>query len=308
MNFQSKISRLSISFFLTIFITLFVFSDPSFARSKKRAASAKKPFKVLITSMGGDYSTKLKKNKNQHPYDIPEAAFLRILNNFDYQFKRRSLSGWEKKKRRVFPPKVASSAAKYLRKAFLKANSSQKIVFTHFSPTKGNTLVDIFIQREKINFKFMMVHGNGKATGRWIISKGYLMHYFGTGTKLLSVQGIFGGGNFIDACWIRIPLIQYIAEVKGEGKLLKASGGKKGSSFKGKNKLVKLKKLTSLFHRSLISKEDYLVKVDKVRREKAGETLTIEEELEYIKILKDEKFITRDAYLQKKNVLLENYD
>ena len=42
-------------------------------------------------------------------------------------------------------------------------------------------------------------------------------------------------------------------------------------------------------------------------KERAGEKLEIEKEMEYLKILKDEKIISRDAYKQKKDILLDKY-
>jgi hypothetical protein len=226
-----------------------------------------------------------------------------MLNNLSYKNKKKVMNGYEEKSNPVFPEKVARVAAKYLREAFLKINSGQKVAFTNHT-SKGDTICDIFVQKEIINWKFSYMQGQPKSKGMWMLAKGYLQDHYGTGNKLLSVQGILGGGNYMDLTWIQIPLIQLITEVKSEGQIL----GKKtegGASTDGKDKLEKLKKLAAMYHRKLISEDEFKAKAGELMQKSAGEKLEMESELEYLKILKDEKVITRDAYMQKRNIILE---
>lgn len=285
---------------------LFLFSANSFAGSKKSKRSlARKPFKVVLTGMAGDYPPGIKNRINQHPYKITEDTLFRMMNNFDYQ--KRLVTGWEKRRRRVFRGKMLKSAVKYLRAALLKVKRSQKVVFTNFTPL-GETVCDIFIQREEINWKFLSIHGESRNMGMWMLMRGYLQNYYSTGDKLLSGQGLFFGGNYVDTGWMQIPLLQLQAEMKSDDKLLKEVGasGEKEPDDK-KNKLEKLKKFVALFRKKLITKKELKSKGEKLMRERAGERLDIEEELEYLKLLKDHKIITRAAYSQRRTILLKNY-
>lgn len=286
------ISALSLLFFL---------STHSFA-SVKKVVPTKKPFKVTLTSMGGDYPSGIMSRKNQHPYNIPGEVLSRMMNNFDY--KKRRVTGLEKKKRRVFHEKVAN-AAKYIRAAFLKAKPRQKVVFINYTPT-GKTVCDIFIQNEKINWKFITIRGESRNKGMWIMVRGYLQKYYGTGGNLFSAQGLLGGGNYIDTGWIQMPLLRLMAVMKSENEVIKDDDGKKGIDDK-KNKLEKLKRLAALYHKKLIAKMDFRNKAEELMREREGERLDIEEELEYLKLLKDEKIITRDVYIQRKEMVLEKF-
>lgn len=292
------------SIFISLLAALLLLS-PSSSFAEDRSKSGPKLFSVKLVSMGGDYSRKIANEKNQHPYDISEDAFLRMMRNFDYQNKKKAMAGWEEKKNPVFPEKIIVEAAPYLRAAFLKAKSDQKIEFHSESPS-GETRCDIFIQKEEINWRFFSIRGIERNKGMWMLSKGYLQEYFGTGNKLLSLQGLLGGGNYSELSWIQMPILQFLAEVGADNKIVQGQGTDKEPDD-GKDKLEKLKTLTALYHKKLVTTEDYRIKVDKLMRERAGEKLEIEKELEYLKILKDEKIITRDAYKQKKDILLDKY-
>lgn len=298
--------------FLFIFSFLFFFSTDSFSGSgTEEETSSKKSFKIILTTMGGDYPSSVKGRDNQHPYDIPEEVFSRLLNNLSYRNKRKGMSGWEEKSNPIFSDKVAALAAKYLREAFLKAKPGQKVALTNYT-SKGDTICDIFVQKEMINWKFSVIHGESKIKGMWMLAKGYMQDYYGTGNKLLSVQGLLGGGNYEDLTWVQIPLIQYIAEVKGESKIVQEADGKggiggKGGSIDGKDKLEKMKKLAALYHKKLITDDQFRAKAGELMQKSAGEKLEIESELEYLKILKDENLISKDAYMQKRNMVLEKF-
>ncbi len=278
-----------------------IFPVYAFAGSKK--TPTKKPFKIVITNMGGDYPSDIMLQKNRHPYDISEEVFSRMLNNFDY--KKKTVTGWEKRPKRVFHEKVAKYAGKYLRRAFLKVRPGQKVVFTNYTSI-GETLCDIFIQKETINWKFITIHGDSRNRGMWMLVRGYLQEYYGSGDKLLSAQGLFFGGNYVDAGWMQIPLLQLTSEMKNENELIKGGSGKEELDGK-KSKLEKLKKLAALYRKKLITQKELIRKGKDLMKERAGERLDIEGELEYLKLLKDEKIITRDAYVQRRKIVLEKY-
>jgi len=255
--------------------------------------------------MTGDYPSAVRKHKNHHPYDIPAEAFSRMMLDLRYKNKRKAMRGWEKKTRPVFSERVANAAAPFLRQAFLKAHPNQKVVLTDHTRT-GNTICDIFIQRQTINWRFFSIRGKAGNQSMWMMAKGYLQEYWGTGDKFFSVQGLLGGGNWTNLTWIRIPLLQYLDEIRTDNRYIKKKEAGE-ETVAGKDKLEKLKTLTALYRKKLISRREYKKKVGELMRKRAAERLRIEKELEYLKILKDQKIISRDAYLQKKNVVLEKY-
>ncbi|MBI5184338.1 MAG: hypothetical protein HZA01_01250 [Nitrospinae bacterium] len=294
---------------ICIIAFLLLSSTASFSGSgSDEEAPSKKTFKVILASMGGNYPSSVTGKDNQHPYDIPEEVFSRLLSNLSYRNKRKAMGGWEENSVPIYSDKTAAQAAKYLREAFLKAKPGQKVVFTNYT-SKGDTICDIFVQKETMNWKFSFVQGQSSTKAMWMLAKGYMQDYYGTGTKLLSVQGLLGGGNYEDLTWVQIPLIQYIAEVKGENKIVQEAGGKgdKGGSIDGKDKLEKMKKLAAMYHKKLLTEDEFRAKAGELMQKSAGEKLEIESELEYLKILKDEKLISKDAYMQKRNMVLEKF-
>lgn len=233
-----------------------------------------------------------------------------------YYVEKKGGSGWKKEKR-VFTSSFADKASIRIKHALRKARPNQRVVLIKMS-SRGETICDIFVKEETLNFKFDKINGTSKIHHKWQMAPKLAQRYYKPPKNF--AFDILKGGRYKDRTWIRISLLEfaeeYQMEITPESKEKPrafAAGEEKeetqaipNQDTQPLNKLERMNSVKAAFDRKLILRKEYRDKAIKLLKSPTQVKMNLKDELLFLKIFKNEGFISEDYYDQKKKVLLEN--